>query len=168
MTPHRATLVLPRLTARGLYVGQAACVIAEHHHRDLLARTVHGYVEVTLGPFGRADVATATDVYEVEPIGRWRHGLRQAVAYAAGSGCRANLALFGAATGETWLRIHTTLRDSDVALWRLDGALWSRVTARTHCRVSRDPAVPTVCEACGGAMTVGQVGRHYSCLEAAP
>lgn len=93
-----------------------------------LARQVAGVPEVTLS-CGRADVATSTDVYEVEPVGSWRTGARQAFAYAAMSGLAPNLALFGAAD---YLPLYLRIRDRmpTLTLWRWNAGRWWRVTNR--------------------------------------
>lgn len=88
--------------------------------RDELATRVRGWIEVPV-PFGRADVATATDVFEVEPISRWQTGVRQVLAYAAATGLRANVALFGPTPRDQQLKIYLRLRDrcgmTPVRLW---------------------------------------------------
>lgn len=68
--------------------------LPESHYRDLLAKQVGGKTEVRL-PFGRADVLTDTHIYEVEPIGNWRHGAAQALQYAAQVTQRGALAVYG-------------------------------------------------------------------------
>lgn len=100
-----------------------------------LALRVGGIAEVTL-PAGRADVATDTDVYEVEPVGSWKAGARQAFAYSAMSGLTANLALFGPAD---YLPIYLRIRDRmpGLTLWRLrgthsDGRGWVKITSRAE------------------------------------
>ena len=50
-----------------------------------LARTVNGLCEVVL-PVGRADAASATAVFEVEPARSWRFGVRQVLGYAGQTG----------------------------------------------------------------------------------
>lgn len=97
-----------------------------------LARTVRGFAEVTL-PAGRADVATDTDVYEVEPVRSWRTGARQAFAYGGMSGLRPALALFGVADYEPiYLRIRD--RMPGLALWIWSGGGWERVASRRSAR----------------------------------
>lgn len=92
-----------------------------------LAYVVGGIVEVRL-PAGRADVATNTDVFEVEPVSSWRHGAQQAFAYAGMTGLRPALALFGPAD---YLPIYLKIRDRmpGLTLWRWCGS-WDRVTSR--------------------------------------
>lgn len=96
-----------------------------------LARTVHGACEVVV-PLGRADVANASHIYEVEPVGSWRSGARQVLAYAWQTGLTPALALFGPAEYE---RIYLFLRDRlpgiDLWVWR-DG--WERTTSRASAR----------------------------------
>lgn len=95
-----------------------------------LARHVQGVAEVIL-PAGRCDVATGTDVYEVEPVRSWRKGAQQAFAYAGMTGLRPALALFGPAD---YLPIYLAMRDRmpGLALWVWEGwGAWTRVTSRT-------------------------------------
>lgn len=94
-----------------------------------LARQLGGVPEVTL-PVGRADVATSTDVYEVEPVKSWRYGARQAFGYAGMTGMAANLALFGMAE---YLSIYLQIRDRmpGLTLWRWHDGKWQRVTTRS-------------------------------------
>lgn len=93
-----------------------------------LAHQVHGIPEVTL-PCGRADVATATDVFEIEPARSWRTGARQAFAYAGMTGLTPNVALFGPAD---YLPIYLQIRDRmpGLTLWRWQYGRWVRVTSR--------------------------------------
>lgn len=94
-----------------------------------LARQVGGIVEVIL-PAGRADVATETHVFEVEPVGSWRTGAQQAFAYAGMSGLAPALALFGPAD---YLPIYLRIRDKmpGLSLWAWeDRGVWTRVTNR--------------------------------------
>jgi hypothetical protein len=94
-----------------------------------LAQHVRGLAEVAL-PVGRADVATATDVFEVEPFTRWRYGARQALAYAGMSGLRANLALFGAADYvPLYLRVRDNLPTLTLWVWHPE-LRWRKVTNR--------------------------------------
>lgn len=97
-------------------------------------------------PFGRADVATATDVFEVEPYKRWRDGIRQAFAYGAMTGLTPNLALYGLPLSEfaaDALRLDLYLRIRDnapaVALWfHGETQGWYKVTSRqTAMRIPR-------------------------------
>jgi len=87
-----------------------------------LAEQVGGIAEVVL-PAGRADVATNTHVYEVEPARSWRRGAQQAYAYGAMSGLAPVLALFGEAD---YLDIYVKVRDRmpGLALWRWNGGRW--------------------------------------------
>jgi hypothetical protein len=79
---------------------------------------------------GRADVATPTDVYEVECFSTWRSGLRQVLAYAACCGLRPNLALVevppsGALTVFAFLRKNLP----GVRLHIYDRGSWRAVTS---------------------------------------
>lgn len=113
--------------------GLRACDVAdrpgEGPYIAALAEQVGGIAEVIL-PAGRADVATNTDVYEVEPVGSWRHGAQQAFAYAGMTGLRPALALFGEAD---YLSIYIKIRDRmpGLTLWRWRDR-WDRVTSRTE------------------------------------
>jgi hypothetical protein len=93
-----------------------------------LVETLNGVAEVVL-PAGRADVATDIDVFEVEPVKRWRHGVRQAFAYAGMSGLRPNLALFGKADYlDIYLKIRDTMPGMVLWVWHANG--WVRITNR--------------------------------------
>ena len=90
-TQHPDVLPLKELAK---LIGPAAPALNESHYRDILARQVGGRTEVTL-PFGRADVMTDTTVWEVEPVGRWRQGVAQALQYAAQVPQRGAVAIYG-------------------------------------------------------------------------
>ena len=101
-----------------------------------LARMIDGACEVVL-PCGRADVATNTDIYEVEPARSWRTGVRQAFAYAGQTGLSPGLALFGEAD---YLKLYLFLRDllPEITLWVWDGGGgWERITSRRTASVVR-------------------------------
>lgn len=66
----------------------------ECEYRDTLAAQVDGEIEVIL-PFGRADVLSATHIFEVEPMRTWRHGVTQALQYASQVPQDGALALYG-------------------------------------------------------------------------
>lgn len=125
---------------RGRYPGAAAVVLTEHHLRDELARQLHGATEATL-PYGRADVLTESTVFEVEPAKAWRHAVRQVLAYAAQSGKRPAIALFGAADRSDVTRLYLTLRDGTppIELWWYAGSRWIHVASRRQCT-----SMPTV------------------------
>ena len=101
----------------------------EHPYIAELGRQVRGSCEVVL-PLGRADVACDERVFEVEPVERWRNGARQVMAYAAQTGLKPCLALFGQAN---YLRIYLFLRDRmpmcPIELWVWRGA-WVQTTSR--------------------------------------
>ncbi|MEW2383398.1 hypothetical protein AB0873_15085 [Micromonospora sp. NPDC047707] len=92
-----------------------------------LARQIGGVCEVVL-PVGRADVATPTTVYEVEPAHQWRTAVRQALAYAGQTGLSPAIALFGP---EDYLRIYLFVRDRlpSLGLWAYRGR-WEQLTSR--------------------------------------
>jgi hypothetical protein len=118
---HRRTVL--RLNDGRTFPGRlpvdSAVTCGEHVFRNSLAERVHGLVEVSL-PFGRADVMTTTDVFEVEAHRSWRTGMRQVLAYGAMVGLRPQLALFGVpTTPEGRLALYLKVRDSGagVGLW---------------------------------------------------
>lgn len=115
--------------------GRSGVSCAEHLLRDELARTVHGITEASLD-YGRADVMTGQAVFEVESATKWRHGVRQVLAYSAACGLPPSLALFGEAKNEEVLRIYLKLRDGQpkIDLWWFGSGAWLPITARTHCR----------------------------------
>jgi hypothetical protein len=121
--------------------GTSAATIEEHRLRDALAREVHGITEAVL-PYGRADVLTASAVYEVEPYRTWRHGARQVLAYSAQCGLPPALALFGAIRRDEMLRFYLKFREREpvIRLWWWTGYGWKRITARVHCTAMRSPS----------------------------
>lgn len=132
---------------RGSYPGSSGATLLEHQLRDDLARHLDGCTEARL-PYGRADVATETHVIEVEPLKSWRHGIRQALAYAAQCELAPGLALFGAASADDVLAMHLRLRDESrshggphLALWWHSGDVrgWLRITSRSDCKATTDP-----------------------------
>lgn len=118
---------------KGSIPGADGAATGEAFYRDKLARQLRGLVEVAL-PFGRADVATTTDVFEVEPVDRWRHGVRQVLAYAVQCNLVPNIALFGETTKDERLRMYLRLRDKlrcECVLWLYGPTYgWYRVTSR--------------------------------------
>jgi hypothetical protein len=104
--------------------------LIEHRLSTELANDVLGVVELRLR-CGRADVANATDVFEVEPINAWTHGLQQVFAYAYETGLHPNLALFGEG-GNGALNVYLILRQLSprVSLWLHTGWEWRRITNR--------------------------------------
>ena len=105
-------------------------------------------------PYGRADVATDTHVIEVEPYTSWRHGIRQALAYASQAPHLVpGLALFGAANSDDVLALHLRLRavgrshpGPHVALWWYDRG-WQEITTQGDCRKMHE-AQPRTCMLC--------------------
>jgi hypothetical protein len=97
-----------------------------------LARQVGGVPEVTL-PVGRADVATNTHVFEVEPARSWRVGARQAFSYGGMTGLVPVLAVFGRID---YLDLYLRVRDRipGLLLWRWDCGRWTPVTSRAAAR----------------------------------
>lgn len=140
----RGTVALPDgTTVRGHYPGTSRCTLTEHYLRDELAHQLHGATEATL-PYGRADVMTATAVFEVEHIGNWRAGVRQVLAYSVQCGRAPAVALFGRSDKETLHRLRLRLRDGrpPIALWWYtayhgDVGPWVEITSRTVCTDAR-------------------------------
>lgn len=130
MSLFRKYVQAPYGTFSGRWPNDAASRLHEHRLSADLARHVGGAVEVVL-LCGRADVATNSDIFEVEPIDNWRHGLQQVLAYSAETGLRPNLALFGERGDAS--DIYLKLRDrthSRVTLWLHDRYQWGRITNR--------------------------------------
>lgn len=125
----------------GRWPQQMPCA-GEGPYTAAMARRVNGACEVVI-PLGRIDVATNEVAIEVEPVGSWRHGARQVLAYAAQTGQQPALALFGKAD---YLPIYLFLRDRFPAftLWIWRGA-WVRTTNRREAAlrtVGRQPPPP--------------------------
>lgn len=138
----RPTITAPDgRTYRGIWP-QSLGTTGEAPYIVSLARHVHGVPEVTL-PCGRADVATDTDVFEVEPTRSWTAGARQAFSYAGMTGLAPNLALFGPAD---YLRIYLRIRDRmpGLILWRWGDGIWERVSSR---RIAGRRSTATAAEA---------------------
>src|SRR5487761_1268337 len=96
----RASVTLPDgRSIAGWQPGTAGGQLEEHRLRDKLAAQLHGITEAVL-PYGRADVLTASAVFEVEPVKNWRHGVRQALAYSAQTNLPPAVALFGPVTAD--------------------------------------------------------------------
>lgn len=145
----------PRRLSRGgltgAVPGSSGATLLEHLLRDDLARHLDGCTEARV-PYGRADVATETHVIEVEPLRSWRHGIRQALAYAAQCDLAPGLALFGAASADDVLAMHLRLRDEHrshggphVALWWHTGDArgWIRISARVDVCTMTNPTTDT-------------------------
>lgn len=117
-------------TYRGQYAHTLSAKNGESPWIAALARQIGGIAEVVL-PAGRADVATDSHVYEVEPVKSWRHGARQAFAYSGMTGLSPALALFGKAD---YVQIYVTVRDRmpglDLWVWRFHQ--WDHVTSRVR------------------------------------
>lgn len=102
-----------------------------------LARQIDGACEVCL-PLGRADVATATTVFEVEPAKQWRTAVRQALGYSGQSGLTPAIALFGPAD---YLPIYLFVRDRlpGVQLW-IHRLRWEHAQSRKDAARKHHPA----------------------------
>jgi hypothetical protein len=120
---------------RGQAPGTAGVQHPEHVLRDVLARQLRGITEALL-PYGRADVATATHVFEVESAPKWREGVRQVLAYAAQCGLAPAVALFGPVDRVGMLKLRTKLCQGrpPVELWWWGGRRWEQITANSRCR----------------------------------
>ena len=123
----------------GFIPGLSAVTLPEHALRDRLAAQIRGVTEAHLG-YGRADVLTAQTVFEVEHRSHWRGGVRQALQYAAQTGCQPALALFGAADRDAMTDLYLRLRDGKppVQLWWYypDCEQWSHISSRRAVRVA--------------------------------
>jgi hypothetical protein len=140
----KKTIITPNgAEVSGFIPGLAGGVLLEHRLRDKLAKRINGVTEATLG-YGRADVLTAETVFEVEPMMAWRHGVRQALGYAAMTGCKPAVGLFGKASADQVLRIYTKLRDGKppIELWWWSGMQWNRITNRRQCRAQWGESSP--------------------------
>lgn len=94
--------------------------------RDHFAnRYVRARVEVRT-TFGRIDVETPDMVVEVEPFATWRHGVRQALAYAQETGKRPAVAIYGAMTPAEAARIWDQCGGL-VTVFLLDHHRWVRI-----------------------------------------
>jgi hypothetical protein len=121
--------------------GMAGGRLEEHRLRDNLAAQVHGITEACL-PYGRADVLTATAVYEVETARKWRDGVRQVLAYSLQTGLPPAVALFGTIHRDDLLKLYIKLRGDQwwrnsmgtIALWWWGGAAWEHICSRSRCR----------------------------------
>jgi hypothetical protein len=114
----RVTVPIGR-TVTGWMPGLSGGTLAEHVLRDRLAQQIRGVTEASLG-YGRADVLTATTVFEVEHHTKWRTAVRQALQYAAQTGCTPAVALFGdGMTTDQMLHLFLRLRDGKppMQLW---------------------------------------------------
>jgi hypothetical protein len=93
--------------------------------RDHFAATFDGRTEVRT-TFGRVDVVLGDLVVEVEPFRTWRHGVRQALAYAQESGKLPGVAIYGAMSrvdaGRIWDQCSGL-----VTVYLLDGTRWRKV-----------------------------------------
>lgn len=139
--PWRPRLSLPNgRTVSGRQPGDAPSSLLEHDLRDELARQVCGVTELVL-PYGRADVATAATVWEVEPAPQYRTAVRQVLSYAAQSGLAPAIALFGPAHRDDVVRVYVRLRDGHprIALWWWSERRWHEIYNRRECRNMRDP-----------------------------
>jgi hypothetical protein len=121
--------------AKGSYPGMPKRQWLEHELSDVLAVQLRGVRELVL-PYGRADVATASQIFEVESYTKWRFGMRQVLAYAAQTGLTPCLALFGPAHSKDVLRLYLKLRDGHppVELWWHRYDKWQHISRRLDCR----------------------------------
>lgn len=124
-------------TITGYAPGEAAVVGLEHELREVLATQVFGITEA-LVPYGRVDVLTATNAFEVEPYSSWRTGARQAMEYAMQTDCFPALALFGKATAEQVRDVYEYTRDNQpfIALWWYRDESWLPIMSVHHCQAA--------------------------------
>lgn len=92
------------------------------------ARYARAWTEVRT-KFGRIDVVTDDFVIEVEPFTTWRHGVRQALAYAQETGKRPALAVYGEMTPSDGARLWDDCSGL-VTLFMLNGQRWERIQRR--------------------------------------
>lgn len=128
----RRPVTTPLGTFSGRYPQQMRAT-GEGPYIAALARHVNGACEVAL-PFGFADVACETTVFEVEPVKSWRQGARQALAYAGQTGLDPALALFGDAD---YLKIYDYVRKRlpSLTLWRWNYGAWEWLSSRRLARL---------------------------------
>jgi hypothetical protein len=101
-------------------------MIRESIVRDHFAsRYVRARVEVRT-TFGRIDVMTDEFVVEVEPFATWRHGVRQALAYAQETGKRPAVAVYGDIDSHSGARMWRDCAGL-VTIFMLDHRTWTRV-----------------------------------------
>ncbi len=135
-TVRRAVTVPNGRTVTGKFVGLSAVTLTEHALRDELAATVDGATEAWLG-YGRADVLTAQTVFEVEHATKWRTAVRQALQYAAQTGCAPAVALFDEdmPPGDV-LPLYVRLRDGKppVGFWWHCAGKWRRIGSCSEAR----------------------------------
>lgn len=118
-TPHGRRLY-GRWIRRMYLTGEGPWIIA-------LACSVRGVCEVTT-PVGRADVATDSLIFEVEPARTWRHGAQQAYAYGGSTGLRPAVAIFGEADyEEIYLRVRDRMPGLSLWVWQTG---WIEITSR--------------------------------------
>lgn len=100
--------------------------IKESRVRDHFAsRYVRARMEVSTA-FGRIDVMTPEFAIEVEPFATWKHGVRQALAYAQETGLRPAVALYGDMTPNEAARVWD-LCSGLVTVFLLDHTRWTRI-----------------------------------------
>lgn len=102
-----------------------------------LAYQTRGICEAVL-PVGRADVATESAIFEVEPARQWRTAVRQVLGYAGQTGLAPAIALFGP---EDYLAIYLFVRDRlpGLGLW-VYRYRWEQVTSRKDARLRWHPS----------------------------
>jgi hypothetical protein len=106
--------------------GFSSMTVREHRVRDhFAARYVRAKTEARMD-FGRVDVMTEEFAVEVEPFATWKHGVRQALAYAQESGKRPAVAIYGDITGNEATRVWNQCAGL-VTVFLLDGDRWYRI-----------------------------------------
>lgn len=114
----------------------------EHALSDDLAHDLQALIEVRL-PFGRADIATESLVFETEALATWRHGVRQVLAYHAQTGLAPCLALFGEAHRVEVLKMFLRLQSAtpSIQLWWRSRHVWCHLQTKRDCRKMYAPEI---------------------------
>lgn len=100
-------------------------MVHESRVRDHFAARYRGRTEVQTD-FGRVDVVLPDEVVEVEPFVTWRHGVRQALAYAQETGKRPAVAVYGSIPPQAAERVWERCAGL-VGLYLLDRVKWHRI-----------------------------------------
>ena len=77
--------------------------------------------------FGRVDVIADGFAVEVEPVARWRHGVRQALAYSKETGLHPAVALYGDISADLATHIYRKCSAAHVTVFLLDRRRWYRI-----------------------------------------
>jgi hypothetical protein len=170
----RETVTLPDgRRIHGYPPGAAGGLLEEHRLRDELARQLGGITEAKLR-YGRADVMTASAVFEVESRRSWRDGVRQVLAYSAQCGLPPALALFGVIRKDELLSLFQTIasrvhavQEPRLDLWWHNGYRWQEITSRATCANMPAGVSFEKCRHCLQPLVIlrgGDEPRHHSYL----